>query len=82
MDEHLPITYVVWNNAAFGEIADAMRGANTEVVGCSPSPLNMEPFAAACDLPFASVALDPEALHAALIQPHIGPRMIEVRVAR
>ena len=82
VDERLPITYVVWNNAAFGEIADAMRGANTEVIGCSPSPLNMEPFAAACDLPFTSVALAPEALHAALIQPHDGPRMIEVRVAR
>ncbi len=82
VDERLPITFLVWNNAAFGEIADAMRGANTEVIGCSPSPLNMEPFAAACDLPFASVALDPEALHAALIQPHQGPRMIEVRVAR
>jgi acetolactate synthase-1/2/3 large subunit len=82
MDERLPITYVVWNNAAFGEIADAMRGANTEVIGCSPSPLNMEPFAAACDLPFASVALDPEALHDALVQPHQGPRMIEVRVAK
>ena len=82
VDESLPITFIVWNNAAFGEIADAMRGANTEVIGCSPSPLNMEPFAAACDLPFASVALDPEALHAALIQPHKGPRIIEVRVAR
>ncbi|GLS86574.1 hypothetical protein GCM10010873_15480 [Cypionkella aquatica] len=82
VDERLAITYIVWNNAAFGEIADAMRGANTEVIGCSPSPLNMEPFAAACDLPFASVPLDPEALHAALTQPHTGPRMIEVRVAR
>ena len=82
VDEALPITFLVWNNAAFGEIADAMRGANTEVIGCSPSPLNMEPFAAACDLPFVSVALNPEALHAALIQPHVGPRMVEVRVAR
>ncbi len=82
VDEKLPITFLVWNNAAFGEIADAMRGANTEVIGCSPSPLNMQPFAAACDLPFASVALDPEALHEALIQPHNGPRMIEVRVAK
>ncbi|MDZ4309542.1 MAG: 5-guanidino-2-oxopentanoate decarboxylase [Cypionkella sp.] len=82
VDERLAVTFIVWNNAAFGEIADAMRGANTEVIGCSPSPLNMEPFAAACDLPFASVPLDPEALHAALMQPHSGPRMIEVRVAR
>ncbi len=80
VDESLPVTFLVWNNAAFGEIADAMRGANTEVIGCSPSPLKMAPFAAACDLPFASVPLDPEALHAALSAPCDGPRMIEVRV--
>ena len=80
VDESLPITFLVWNNAAFGEIADAMRGANTEVIGCSPSPLRMQPFAAACDLPFASVPLDCDALHQALSQPCDGPRMIEVRV--
>ena len=81
VDEKLPITYIVWNNAAFREIADAMRGANTEVIGCTPSPLNMEPFAAACDLPFMSMPQDPETLHWALSQPHKGPRMIEIRVA-
>ncbi len=80
VDEKLPITFVVWNNAAFNEIADAMRGANTEVIGCSPSPLRLEPFAAACDLPFTSVPQNPEALHWALSQPHDGPRLIEVRV--
>ena len=80
VDEALPITFVVWNNAAFREIADAMRGANTEVIGCAPTPLNMEPFAAACDLPFMSLPQDTETLHWALTQPHKGPRMIEIRV--
>ena len=80
VDEKLPITFLVWNNAAYNEIADAMRGANTEVIGCHPSPVKMEPFAAACDLPFTSVPLDPEALHWALAQPCNGPRLIEVRV--
>ncbi len=80
VDERLPITFLVWNNAAYNEIADAMRAANTEVIGCHPSPLKMEPFAAACDLPFTSVPLDAEALHWALAQPCIGPRLIEVRV--
>ncbi|MBL9056925.1 MAG: hypothetical protein JNJ84_11690, partial [Rhodobacteraceae bacterium] len=80
VDEKLPVTFLVWNNAAFNEIADAMRGANTEVIGCSPSPLKMEPFAAACDLPFTSVPQEPEVLHWALSQPCDGPRMIEVRV--
>ncbi len=80
VDENLPITFLVWNNAAYNEIADAMRAANTEVIGCHPSPLKMEPFAAACDLPFTSVPLDPETLHWALMQPQDGPRLIEVRV--
>ncbi len=80
VDEGLPITYIVWNNAAFREIADAMRAANTEVIGCSPSPLNLEPFAAACDLAFMSMPQDCETLHWALSQPHTGPRMIEIRV--
>ena len=80
VDEDLPITFLVWNNAAYNEIADAMRAANTEVIGCYPSPLKMELFAGACDLPFTSVPLDPEALHRALSQPHEGPRLIEVRV--
>ncbi len=82
VDEALPITFLVWNNAAFAEIADAMRGANTEVIGCSPSPLNMEAFAQACDLPFISVPPDGEALKWALSQLHDGPRLIEIRIAR
>ena len=80
VDENLPITFVVWNNAAFREIADAMRGANTEIIGCHPSPLRMEPFAAACDLPFTSCPQDPDILHWALSQPSHGPRLIEIRV--
>ncbi len=82
VDEKLPITFVVWNNAAFMEIAEAMRGANTEVIGCTPSPLRMEPFAAACDLPFTSIPNEPEVLTWALSQACEGPRMIEVRVNR
>jgi acetolactate synthase-1/2/3 large subunit len=80
VDESLPITYIVWNNASFREIAEAMTRAQTQVIGCTPSPLRMEPFAAACDLQFQSVANDPLALQAALRTPHTGPRMIEVRV--
>jgi len=79
VDEGLPVTFVVWNNAAFREIAEAMIGAQTKVIGCSPSPLEMAHFAAACSLPFASVAQDPAALASALRAPATGPRMIEVR---
>ena len=80
VDEALPISFVVWNNAGFREIAEAMAGVGAEVIGCTPSPLKMEPFAAACDLPFVSVANDPAALRAALSVPSVGPRLIEVRV--
>jgi acetolactate synthase-1/2/3 large subunit len=80
VDEGLPISFVVWNNAGFREIAEAMEGAGTAVIGCTPSPLRMQPFAAACDLPFASVAFQPDLLQAALVGPTAGPRLIEVRV--
>jgi len=80
VDEALPITFLVWNNAGFREIAEAMSGAGAQVIGCTPSPLRMAPFAAACDLPFASVQALPDALQAALAEPASGPRLIEVRV--
>lgn len=80
LDEGARVTFLVWNNAAFREIAEAMRDANTEVIGCHPTPLKLEPFAAACDLPFTSVPMEPELLIWALQQPCDGPRLIEVRV--
>ncbi|NUB46249.1 5-guanidino-2-oxopentanoate decarboxylase [Fertoebacter nigrum] len=80
VDEGLAITFLVWNNAGFREIAEAMQAAGTEVLGCSPSPLRMEPFAAACDLPFASILPNADALRAALSMPQTGPRLIEIRV--
>jgi|APEBP8051073178_1049388.scaffolds.fasta_scaffold00006_346 acetolactate synthase-1/2/3 large subunit len=80
-DEALPVTFLVWNNAGYREIADSMRAVGAEVIGCDPSPLALAPFAAACDLPFASVIDDPAALTAALAQPSAGPRLVEVRVS-
>ncbi len=78
VDENLPITWVVWNNAGYGEIALAMRDVQAQVIGCHPSPLKMAPFAAACDLPFVSIAPDPVALRTALSAPAEGPRLIEI----
>lgn len=80
VDEKLPITFVIWNSASYAEIAKYMIEARTEVIGCHPSPLRMEPFAAACDLPFRSVPLDPAAFGAAIAERSVGPRMIEVRL--
>ena len=81
LDENLPVTFVVWNNAGFQEIADAMVDAGTEVIGCTPSPLKMGPFAEACDLPFASVPPDPAALRQALDARPAGPNLIEIRLS-
>jgi len=79
-DEGLDITFLVWNNASYREIAEAMRDAQTEIIGCSPSPLDLAPFAAACGLPFETLPEDPQALRAALTKPRSGPRLIEIRV--
>lgn len=80
LDERASVTFVVWNNAGFREIADWMTAAQTKVIGCTPSPLAMEPFAAACGLPYARVANEPDALARALRASHDGPRLIEVQV--
>lgn len=80
VDEKLPITFVVWNNGGFREIADSMRAVQAPVLGCSPSPLHMEHFAHACDLPFASVPQDPAELAEILSVPQEGPRFLEVQV--
>lgn len=78
VDEGLDVTYLVWNNAGYGEIAAAMRAANTEVIGCTPSPLGLKAFAAACGMPYACIAPEEEALREAVAQ--AGPRLVEIRV--
>lgn len=79
-DENLDITFVVWNNAGFREIAEAMSDAGTKVLGCDPTPLDLAPFAAACGLPFVSVENTSQALQMAMSARHNGPRLIEIRV--
>lgn len=78
-DEGLPITFIVWNNAGFREIAEAMTAAGIPVIGCAPSPLDLAAFATACGLPFLSVPADPKALAAALQAGPDAPRLIEIR---
>jgi acetolactate synthase-1/2/3 large subunit len=77
VDEGLDVTYLVWNNAGYGEIASAMRGANTEVIGCTPSPLGLKAFAEACDLPYACIAPEAESLREVVTLP--GPCLVEIR---
>jgi acetolactate synthase-1/2/3 large subunit len=77
VEENLNITFIVFNNHGFGEIAAAMRDAGTEVLGCTPTPPDMKAFARACRLPYTSATpgtLDPTTAP--------GPRLIEVRLPR
>ena len=78
-DERLPISFVVWNNAGYREIAEAMAGAGAQVIGCDPSPLGLAAFAESCGLPFVSLAPDPGTITAELQHPLTGPRLIELR---
>lgn len=77
VDEGLDITYLIWNNAGYAEIAAAMREAGTQVIGCAPSPLGLEALAAACDLPYARITPTPAEIAAAVAKP--GPRLVEIR---
>ena len=73
VQERLDITFIVFNNHGFGEIASAMREAGAEVLGCTPTPPDMEAFARACALPYARCTPD------TLPKPGpAGPSLIEV----
>ena len=72
VEEKLNITFIVFNNAGYGEIASAMKAAGAQVLGCTPRPPDFADLARACGLPFARTT--PDAIDAT--QP--GPRMIEV----
>jgi acetolactate synthase-1/2/3 large subunit len=81
VDEKLPITYIVWNNSGFREIAESMEQAKVPVIlGCNPSPLIMEDFAAACSMPFGQIPEDPAELADMLATPQDGPRLLEIQV--
>lgn len=75
-DEALDVTFVVFNNDGYGEIAQAMIDAGTEVIGCTPSAPDFEALAKAMGLPFAQCSDDelPE-----IVRCGKGPKLIEVR---
>ncbi len=71
-EEQLDITFVIFNNSGFGEIASAMRAAGAQVLGCTPRPPDFADLARACGLPFERVT--PQTLQVG----GPGPRVIEV----
>ncbi|MFN3662502.1 5-guanidino-2-oxopentanoate decarboxylase [Yoonia sp.] len=72
VEENLDITFIVFNNAGFGEIADAMKSAGAQVLGCTPRPPAFADLARACGLPYTCTTPG----HLDATAP--GPRMIEV----
>jgi acetolactate synthase-1/2/3 large subunit len=80
--EKLPITFVIWNNRGYGEIATAMREAGVEPIGCDPAPPSFEAVARACGMPHAAIAPDPKAIASALgrLSGGEGPAMLEIIV--
>ncbi len=80
IDENLPITFVIWNNHAYLEIATAMREADVTVVGCHPTPPNFEGIAAANYMAFEKSENTVDAFRTALKlrDEHDGPIMIEI----
>ena len=82
-DAQLNITFVVWNNHGFQEIADSMQAVGVPVLGCTPTPPRMAELAAACQLPFASIPYSVAALHMAMdkLRSTTGPRMIEICIS-
>ena len=72
VEENLDITFIVFNNAGFGEIAEAMKSAGAQVLGCTPRPPAFADFARAFGLPYTCT------MQANLDATAPGPRMIEV----
>jgi acetolactate synthase-1/2/3 large subunit len=79
VEARLPVTFVVWNNRGYREIAEAMAGAGAEVIGCDPRPPAFGALAAAFGMGHAAVGPAPEAVAAAL-RGGAGPRIVEIVV--
>jgi len=75
LDEELDITFIVFNNHGYGEIAQSMIDANTEVLGCTPTAPDFDTLAKASGLRYDICS---ETELPALVASGQGPRVIEV----
>lgn len=77
-DESLPILFVVWNNNAYLEIANAMEAAGIAATGCHPGAPDFRAVAAAHRIGYQRC--DPDSLTTALaeILPLRGPVLLEI----
>lgn len=66
VDENLPVTFVLWNNNGYGEIASSMKAVNVPVVGCDPSPPDFAATAQSFGIPYTRATAAPQAIAAAV----------------
>ncbi len=80
VDEKLPITFVIFNNHGYQEIATSMQAAGVSVVGCDPTPPDFELVAQSCGVPFSRVAFDEGAIGGAVrtLRKNEGPAIVEI----
>lgn len=80
VDENLPVTFVIWNNSGYREIATSMQDAGVTVVGCDPTPPGFQAAAASFGIPYSRCDATPEAAAEALAAAaHLdGPSILEI----
>ncbi len=79
VDENLPITFVIWNNHGYQEIATSMQAAGVAVVGCDPTPPDFEHVARSCGIPFWRCEADGIAAALGAARAVSGPTLIDIR---
>ncbi|WP_323778026.1 5-guanidino-2-oxopentanoate decarboxylase [Leisingera sp.] len=81
-DENLPVTFVIWNNRGYGEIATSMEAVNVPIVGCNPSPPDFAAAAHSFGIPCSRAPMDPQAIAAALTAANSSgtPSILEIDI--
>ncbi len=79
VDENLPITFVIWNNQGYREIATSMEAVAVAVIGCDPTPPDFAATALSFGIPHVVVANTAAAVATALKATEgQGPSFIEI----
>lgn len=81
VDENLPITFLIWNNHGYREIATSMEAVDVAVVGCDPTPPDFEATARSFGIAYRRCDATPEALGRCIAETagETGPNMIEIQ---
>ncbi|MEP2717851.1 thiamine pyrophosphate-dependent enzyme, partial [Pseudophaeobacter sp.] len=79
VDENLSITFVIWNNQGYREIATSMEDVGVAVVGCDPTPPSFAGTAQSFGIPHVTVGTDAAEISAAVAKNQgQGPRFVEI----